>query len=171
MPSAQYYHLSDADLGAIIAYLRSVPPARRDLKATSYGPISRVLLAMGKLPVLQAALIDRGAARPVPAPGVTVEYGSYLALPCRGCHGPGLSGGVDPAGDPSWPPTSNLTPEGLGKWSEADFTRLLREGKRPVGTEVNPAMPWRFLRQLSDDEISALWLYLRSVPPRAYGGR
>lgn len=171
MPSAQYYYLSDADLGAIIAYLRSVPPARRDLKVTRYGPISRTLLALGKLPVLQAALIDRGAARPAPAPGVTVEYGGYLALPCRGCHGPGLSGGVDPAGDPSWPPTSNLTPEGLGKWSQADFTRLLREGKRPVGTAVNPAMPWRWLQNLSDDEIAALWLYLQSVPARPFGGR
>lgn len=171
MPSAQYYHLSDADLGAVIAYVRSAPPAQRDLKATSFGPISRTLLALGKLPVLQAPLIDRSAARPSPAPGVTVEYGSYLALPCRGCHGPGLSGGVDPAGDPSWPPTSNLTPEGLGRWSEADFTRLLREGTRPVGTQVNPAMPWRWLKNLTDDEIAALWMYLQTVPPKAYGGR
>jgi mono/diheme cytochrome c family protein len=171
MPSAQYYHLTDADLGAVIAYLRSVPPAQRDLKPTRYGPISRTLLALGKLPVLQAPLIDRGAPRPAPAPGVTVEYGSYLALPCRGCHGPGLSGGVDPAGDPTWPPTSNLTPEGLGRWTLADFTRLLREGKRPVGTEVNPAMPWRWLRNLSDDEIAALWMYLRTVPARPFGGR
>jgi mono/diheme cytochrome c family protein len=171
MPSAQYYHLTDADLGAVIAYLRSVPAARRDLKPTRYGPISRTLLALGKLPVLQAPLIDRSAPRPAPAPGVTVEYGSYLALPCRGCHGPGLSGGVDPAGDPTWPPTSNLTPEGLGRWTLADFTRVLREGKRPVGTEVNPAMPWRWLSNLSDDEIAALWMYLRTVPARPFGGR
>jgi mono/diheme cytochrome c family protein len=171
MPSAQYYYLSDADLGAIIAYVRSAPPVRRDLKATSYGPISRTLLTLGKLPVLQAPMIDRDAQRAEPAPGVTLEYGSYLATPCRGCHGRGLSGGVDPAGDPSWPPTSNLTPEGLGKWSKADFTRLLREGKRPIGTAVNPAMPWRYLGQMTDDEISALWMYLQSVPPRAFGGR
>jgi mono/diheme cytochrome c family protein len=170
MPSAQYYYLSDADLGAVIAYVRSVPPAQHDLKPTSYGPISRTLLALGKLPVLQAPMINRSAARPSPSPGVTVEYGSYLALPCRGCHGPGLSGGVDPAGDPTWPPASNLTPEGLGRWTLADFTRLLREGKRPVGTEVNPAMPWRWLKNLSDDEIAALWMYLQSVPPQPFGG-
>jgi len=52
----------------------------------------------------------------------------------------------------------------LLKWSLADFTRLLREGKRPVGTGVNPAMPWRWLKNLSDDEIAALWMYLRSLP-------
>lgn len=171
MPSAEYYYLSDADLGAIIAYVKSLPPAKHDLKATRYGPISRTLLALGKMPVLQAKLIDYQAPRPEPAPGVTAEYGAYLAHPCMGCHGPGLSGGVDPAGDPSWPPTSNLTPGGLGSWTQADFTRLLRQGRRPVGTEVNPAMPWRWFKYLTDDEIAALWMYLRSLPDRPFGGR
>ena len=171
MPSAVYYYLSDADLGAIIAYLRSVPPAQHELKVTRYGPISRTLLALGALPVLQARLIDRSAAGPSPPRAVSVEYGAYLALPCRGCHGPGLSGGVDPAGDPSWPPTSNLTPGGLGKWTLADFTRLLREGKRPVGTEVNPAVPWRWLKNLHDEELAALWMYLQSLPAAPFGGR
>lgn len=171
MPSSEYYWLSDADLGAIIAYVKSVPPARHDLKATRYGPISRTLLALGKMPVLQVPLIDYSVTRPQPAPGVTVEYGQYLARSCMGCHGPNLSGGVDPAGDPTWPPTANLTPGGLGSWTLADFTRLLREGKRPVGTEVNAVMPWRWLKYMTDDEIAALWTYLRSLPARPFGGR
>lgn len=171
MPSAEYYYLSDADLGAIIAYVKSVPAARREVKPTRYGPISRTLLALGKMPVLQAELIDSRAARAAPAPGVTVEYGAYLARSCTGCHGPRLSGGVDPAGDPTSPPAANLTPGGLGAWTLADFTRLLREGKRPVGTEVNAAMPWRWLKFLTDDEIAALWMYLRSLPAREFGGR
>jgi len=52
-----------------------------------------------------------------------------------------------------------------------DFTRALREGRRPSGTEINPFMPWRSYRRMTDDEIGALWLYVQSVPPKPYGGR
>jgi hypothetical protein len=68
-------------------------------------------------------------------------------------------------GAPDWPPAANLTPAGSTKdWSEADFRRLLREGKRPNGTPVNQAMPWRVMKNLTDDEIRAVYLYTRSLP-------
>jgi cytochrome c553 len=173
MPSAVYYHLSDADLAAIIAYVRSVPPATRPLKPTSYGPISRLLLVTGKAPILQAELIDTSAARPAPAPGVTPEYGAYLASVggCQECHGPGLSGGPIPGGDPHAPPAANLTRGGIGRWTEADFRRALREGKRPDGTTISSFMPYRVVGNMTDDEIAALWMYLQSLPPRPYGNR
>ncbi|MEO7454619.1 MAG: hypothetical protein ABIY52_00060, partial [Gemmatimonadaceae bacterium] len=68
-------------------------------------------------------------------------------------------------GPPDWPPAANLTPAGAIKdWSEQDFARVLREGKRPSGVPVNDAMPWRVLKNMSDDEIGALYMYLRSLP-------
>jgi mono/diheme cytochrome c family protein len=173
MPSHEYYHLSDADLGALIAYLKQLPPVDRELPATRVGPIARVLFAAGRLrELLPVTMIDHDAPRPEPVPeGPTVEYGEYLAMTsgCKGCHGMGLSGRSVPAAPPDFPRSSNLTPAGIGSWTEADFFRALREGRRPDGSLIDPRMPWAATAQMSDDEIRALWLYLQTVPPRETG--
>src|SRR5207245_1631496 len=114
------------------------------------------LLLAGKLPVYPAEKIDHS--RPSPAriaPAGTAEYGGYLArVGCAGCHGPTLAGGPVAAGDPSWPPAANLTPSGSTKtWSEDDFRKLIRTGNRPDGSPVNPAMPWKTARLMTDEEI------------------
>ena len=90
---------------------------------------------------------------------------------CTGCHGPTLSGGHIPGTPPSWKPASNLTPRGIGSWTEADFTRALREGVRPNGTPIDTLMPWRLTRQMSDDEIRGLYAFLKTVPAKEFGGR
>ena len=41
----------------------------------------------------------------------------------------------------------------------------MRTGRRPGGAELHEFMPWREFRHMTDAELSALWLYLRSVPP------
>ncbi len=70
------------------------------------------------------------------------------------------------------PPAANLTPGGeLAGWSDADIMRALREGKRPDGSALNPFMPWKATRYMTDDEIAALVRYLRSVPAQAYHTR
>jgi mono/diheme cytochrome c family protein len=101
-------------------------------------------------------------------------YGQYLAATsgCISCHGPGLSGGSIPGTPPDWPPASNITPSGwISSWSEADFFRALREGKRPGGAPISAVMPWRNSAQMTDDELRALLVYLRSAPAKPYGGR
>jgi hypothetical protein len=73
---------------------------------------------------------------------------------------------------PGTPPAANLTPDpstGLGKWTEAQFTAVLRTGRKPDGSMVKAPMPWQLTTHLSDDEIHALWLYLRTVPARPFG--
>lgn len=70
---------------------------------------------------------------------------------------------------PGAPPAQNITPAGIGKWSEADFFRALRVGKRPDGSTINTLMPWELTSQMSDDEIKALLFYLRTVPPKQTG--
>lgn len=47
-------------------------------------------------------------------------------------------------------------------WTLADFTTALRTGKRPDGSELNPVMPWKLTALMTDQEIEALWNYLRS---------
>jgi mono/diheme cytochrome c family protein len=176
MPSDEFQGFSDADVGAIIAYLRSVPAVDNELPASTVGPIGRLLYLKGDLPLLPAERIDRAAARKTPPAGPTVEYGEYLSTVggCRGCHGPGLSGGPIPGVPPEWPAARNLTPDpvtGIGRWSEADFVRALRTGKRSDGTAISEVMPWKLAGQMTDEEMHATWLYLRSVPARPFGGR
>lgn len=74
-------------------------------------------------------------------------------------------------GPPGTPPTTNLTrgKNGIGDWSEADFVRALRTGKHPNAQELHASMPWRQTALMTDNELHAIWLYLRSVPPRPFG--
>lgn len=172
MPSEVFTHLADSDLASLLGYLRQLPPIDREVPATEFGPMGRALLAAGKLSILVAPKTPAHDAPPSPPPAGTVEYGRYLAdvSGCHGCHGYGLSGGRV-AGPPGLPPASNLTPTGIGQWSEADFTRALRDGKRPDGRSIDEFMPWQVYRNMTDDELHAVWLYLRTVPPKPFGNK
>ena len=173
MPSDEYSQLSDADVGALVAFMKSLPPVDRASVPLGLGPISRMLLATGKMK-LSADVIDHANLHPpVIAPGVTVEYGRYLAVACVTCHGPNYSGGKIAIGPPDWPPARNLTPHesgSLAKWTQADFFRAIRERKRPDGTTLDPAMPLGFAA-MNDEELSALWVFLKSLPPVPTGAR
>jgi len=171
MPSNDYYYMSDRDLGDLLAYIKQVPPANNITGKTSPGPILRMLLANGtaKMP---ADVINHEAPRPkAPEPGVTAEYGKYLAVGCTGCHGKSFSGGKIKNGDPSWPPAKNITPDketGIGNWTPENFYTALREGLSKDGREIDPAMP-RAFGKMTDNEIVALWLYLQTLSAKPYG--
>lgn len=168
MLSEAFYHFNDSDLGAIIAYLKGVPPVDQVTPSPSIGPIARMLSVMTPFPLLPARVINREAARPSPVPmGVTKEYGDYLVKTggCTGCHNPNLTGGSAMEGVK----VPNLTPAGIGSWSEADFTKALRTGVRPDGRILSAVMPWPYTKYLTDDEIRAMWMYLQSLPARPTG--
>jgi mono/diheme cytochrome c family protein len=175
MPSRDFQDLSAADVGAIIAYAKSVPPVDNVLPPNTLGPVARVLLVTNQMPIFDAEITDLASHAPATAPpvGPTAEYGGYLVhtAGCIGCHGPTLSGGKIPGGDPSWPPAANLTPAGLTAYDHASFTTLLRTGVRPGGTTIKDPMPIAWTKEMTDDEITAVWLYLRTVPSREFGGR
>lgn len=175
MPSEAYQHFSDADLGAVIAYVKSVAPVDNPVPPREFGPIARMLLARGQFPLFHTGEIDHAAARSVTAPADTTsaDYGHYMAniAGCTSCHGPGLSGGAIPGAPPEAPPAPNITPSGIGTWTEADFFRALREGKGSGGRQLNAFMPYRYFKDLSDGEIRALWAFVHSVPSKEYGHR
>jgi mono/diheme cytochrome c family protein len=167
MPSTDYVHLTESDLAAIVAWVKTRPAVDTAPPPIRVGPVGRALFVAGKLPFLHAERIDH--ARPATmtvAPGATAEYGKYVAaVGCQGCHGPTLAGGPIVGGAPDWPPAANLTPAGsLKGWTEEGFTVLLRTGRRPDGSPVNDVMPIRLTKRLTDQEIKALWLYLKSLP-------
>jgi mono/diheme cytochrome c family protein len=175
MPADDYTHFTDADLGAVIAYIRSVPPVDTDHPPSGLGPLGRVLLVTGQLPIMVAPRIDFANAGSEPvAMGPTLEYGAYLidVAGCTGCHGKGLSGGVIPGGPPGFPEAANLTPSGeVGTWTEADFINTIRTGVNPAGRELLPEMPWMTYRNMTDEELQALWAYIQTVPAKEAGTR
>lgn len=119
-------------------------------------------------PPVRAAAVDTAAS--------LISQGAYVfrAAGCLGCHtdqkqhGKLLAGGraLATAFGTFYPP--NITPDmqtGIGKWSEQDFTRALREGISPNGKQLYPAFPYPAYSKLSKQDIHALWAYLRSVAP------
>jgi mono/diheme cytochrome c family protein len=172
MPSDEYNHFSDADLGAIIAYIRSMPAIDTTLPSSEIRPLGRILSAIGQLQLQPAASIDHFARRPAPPrAGVTPEYGKYLAdaAGCPSCHGPGYSGGKMPLAPPNTVPAANITPAGLGAWSDTDFIKVMRTGMRPDGRVLNASMPWPYFAQMTDDELRAIWRFLQVLPARPTG--
>ena len=167
MPSGVFYYLSDEDLGALIAYLKTLPPVDNEMPPTDLGPLGRVMLPLGQLPealIPNVTLIDHYAPRPVaPEPGVTAEYGKYLANICTLCHGVNLNGQTIREG-PTVYVALNLTPGGeMVGWSEEQFIATMRTGVTPGGKQLIDFMPWKSFGQMTDDELKAVWMYLQSL--------
>ena len=163
MPSADWRDLDDADTAALVAYLQALAPVEVDPGRSELRPLGWLLHLAGKLQPFAAAELDHTPrARQAPQALPDPEYGAYLAQVCTGCHGPGLAGGIQHA--PQLPPSTDLTQTGLGDWSEQDFFRAMREGRRPDGSAIDPFMPWASMRSMNDLELRALWAYLRTLP-------
>jgi mono/diheme cytochrome c family protein len=173
MPAQEYQHLSDEDLGALVAYLRSLAPVDREPTPLVVGPIARALLAGGVVQVFGADVVTHAdevvASVPV---DTTVAYGKYIGdVGCAGCHGATYGGGKIPGAPPEFKPPANLTPTGIGHYTFADFERALREGLRPDGSKLDPMMPVHATRLMTPVEMAATWKYLRTLAPREYGSR
>lgn len=175
MPSHEFNPINNDDLAEMVAFIQSLAPVDHEKTALKVGPLARILHVTGLVTVLPAEIIDHNATRPAAvAKAATPEYGEYLAQSCVGCHGATLSGGPIPGVPGDGPFPKNLTRDvetGLGHWQEADFVRTIRTGIRPDGTTLAAAMPWQAFGLMTDEELSALWLYLQSVPAKSYGNR
>jgi mono/diheme cytochrome c family protein len=110
------------------------------------------------------------------------KRGAYLAKAagCVGCHTAKQEGAVPYAGGRELKTPfgtfygPNITPHpeaGIGRWSEADFLRALREGVRPDGAHYFPAFPYPSFTQITDADARDLWAFLRTLPPDASKNR
>jgi mono/diheme cytochrome c family protein len=173
MPSKEYWHLDDADLGALIAYLKTVPPVDRALPNELGFPLRLISSFNRDIAVFNAEDIAHTARPAVFDPADKISMGKYLATSCTGCHGEGFGGGKIPGAPPDWLASANLTPGGpIKTWSEAQFTDAMRTGRTPDGRALNAqSMPWPVLGQMTDAEFSALFAYLQSLPAKAAGTR
>lgn len=171
MPSATFAGLSDADLGRIIAFLRSVPAADGPGYELTVWPLGRLGIATGKFKPVAAgidhAAVGRGSAAgpggagtgPRVRPQSPKVLGGYVArTACAECHGADLRGDASIGGP-------NLAV--VAGYSEADFTTLLRTGIASGGRELGlmrTAARERFVH-LTDAEMVGLYLHLRAMKP------
>jgi len=178
LPFMEMQGLSDDDLVAVVSYLRSLSPVRHEVPPHHYTLLGRVVRATAL-----ANPVGPASTPPVRAPrGATIENGRYLVESvslCWSCHternmmtgaltGPRLGGSVGfiESDDPthSWsPPNITSDPETgrLGRWSEDEFIARFRAGR----VIPRSPMPWQSFARMDEDDLRAIYRYLKSVPP------
>jgi cytochrome c553 len=171
MPYAHYRSLPDEDLASVVVYLRSLAPARNPLPTTEI--------------IFPVKYIIRNGPQPLTAPvappdlSTSVKRGAYLVnlVGCADCHTPvdahhnlieGMAFGGGQIIEGPWGKvaTANLTPDpsGIPYYDEALFIRAIRTGA--VGPrELSRAMPWLVMRNMTDQDLSAIFAYLKTLKP------
>jgi mono/diheme cytochrome c family protein len=170
MPMEFYRRLSDADLAAIVAYLRAQPAVSNKVPKSQYAI---------PLPADYGPAVKHVTA---PLASNKVKYGEYLADigHCMECHTPrddkGMlqrarlgAGGQVFRGPWGASVSRNLTPHatGLKNWTDAQIAHAIREGVDRDGKPYQPPMAFAFYKHINDADMSALIAYLRSLKPQA----
>jgi mono/diheme cytochrome c family protein len=164
MPSHEFTHLSEQDMGALIAYCSQLPKVDREFPESSVGPLGKVLSDLGKLPLFPAEMIDHNRTLVKEVKNeVSVDFGKYLSTGCQGCHRENMKGGEPVA--PGFPVVADISSSGNpGKWTDEQFIATLRTGVTPEGKVLKPGeMPWTMTKDMTDVELTALHLYLKSL--------
>jgi mono/diheme cytochrome c family protein len=173
MPIAFYRGISDADLDAIIAYLRAQPAVANKVEKSVY-----------KIPLPPNYGPPVGHVKAPPSSN-QLRYGEYLVRigHCMECHTPRApdgqlieakwgSGGQVITGPWGKSVTRNLTPHesGLKGWSDAEIARAIRDGVSRDGKPLMPPMAFSFYKNINDADMAAIIAYLRSLKPLPFGG-
>jgi cytochrome c553 len=162
MPSHNMHFTAD-DVGDMAAFFGSLPPVDREIPQTRIGPMAAVLSYVG-MPLFPAELIDHEHVQFVtPVVATTPEaLGHQLVAKgaCQSCHKDDFTGGSGPP-----PGASNITPAGIGAYTETDFVRAIRQHVRPNGSKIEESMP-RGYGQMTDEELHAMFVYLKTVPAK-----
>jgi mono/diheme cytochrome c family protein len=163
-----FHDLSDEDMTAIISYLRAQKPVKNKVPETSLNLLGKAVKAFMVKPVGPSGEVPKQVKKDSSA-----IYGEYLAnnvANCRGCHtirtlsgeytGEFYAGGGDIDGFI----TPNITPDSTSRifgWSEKNFLDRFRMGKL---VKKSP-MPWQSFGRMSDEELKAIYAYLKTLNP------
>ena len=161
MAGARGRNLSDADIEAVIAYLRSQPAVVNDVQQPldQYGPLALILAGAGIIPDSEPPTTQSIG---MPPKGPTAEFGAYILSyqDCVLCHGADLTGGQPGQLAPIGPSLAVVK-----GWTPAQFIATLRTGVDPSGHALNnQLMPWQSIGRMDDDELTAVYAYLNSLP-------
>jgi mono/diheme cytochrome c family protein len=170
MPYGFYKVFTPADIDAVVAYLKSVPAVGNAVES----PVYKAAMHVDTPPGADKAMSNADMADPV-------KRGFYLATigHCMECHTPLVNDRHDNAqlgkgGQPfpgPWGVTvsRNITSHqtaGLGGWSDAEIKAAITQGVRKDGTKLKPPMAFSLYATMTDQDLSAIVAYLRTVPPK-----
>ena len=170
MPYQHYRTMSDEDLASVIAYLRSLPAVRHELPKTEIIFPVKYLIRNVPEPVT-SAVAGENTSDPVQRGASLVNLAG-----CIDCHTPQIRGqnlpGLDFAGGQvfagPWPTvaSANITPDasGISYYDEALFLDVMRTGSVRA-RKLSDVMPVSVYRNLTDDDLKAIFAYLRTVKP------
>jgi mono/diheme cytochrome c family protein len=175
-PYTSYQRMKLEDVRDLFAYLKTLPPVEgkpRDHDLPFYLKIRRLLGGWNFL------FLDGQQFKPDPSKSEEWNRGAYLVNGpghCAECHSPRnvfgaiiarerFAGGPDPEGGDGWVP--NITPAGIGDYSQRDIERILETGDMPDGDSVGGAMTAVVdnISKISAADRAAIALYLKSLPP------
>ena len=162
MPSEMFYHLSDADVAMLIAYIRTRPVVENSLPGREVRLLGRLGLVLGQYQT-SPQLIDHSAARLGDSPeALTTRRGEYLArTTCPECHGAHLEG----TGTSDQPGAPSLA--GAFGYTEDEFIELVRNEKVKGGRRLDlmaDVLRGR-LRYYPDEDLRALHRFLKDYRP------
>jgi mono/diheme cytochrome c family protein len=169
MPTGFYEILTEKDLDAIVAYLRTVKPIKNETPAPVYKmAFQRDVLPGAEKPMNEADLAD------------PVKRGFYLstAAHCMECHTPldkGRhdftklgSGGMEFPGPWGKSVSRNITSskeKGLGAWTDDEIKKAITQGIHRDGSKLKPPMGYPFYARMTPQDLDAVVAWLRTVPP------
>ena len=173
LPFMPFQDMSDEDLTAIVSYLRSLKPARNEVPEHEYNMIGRLIKAFMIKPASPSEEPKSAVWR-----DTTASYGRHMVMAvanCNECHtkrdgvgayvGEHLAGGnVFKEEGKSTLITPNLTPDPSGRlfgWTQEMFINRFRQGRLISHSH----MPWESYGRMTDDELKAIWNYLRTIKP------
>ncbi len=178
MPYLHYSKMAEEDIHAVIAYLRSLDPVENELDASK--PDFPVSLLINTMPVKAEPGV-------IPSKDDIVEYGRYMitAAACTDCHTRMENGafvGEPFAGnnefrfpDGSVVRSANITPHpttGIGTWTQEQFINRFKMytdssyvPRRVEPGEMQTVMPWQMYGGMSEEDLGAIYEYLRSLEP------
>jgi cytochrome c553 len=158
MPAEVFDGLTDADLGHIIAFLKSLPAVPGPGPDVSLGPLGRIGFVVGKFKTATQLVAE--VVPPPEAGNEQAAFGRYLArTTCAQCHGTRLRGDSNPD-------FASPTLQVVAAYSPEAFAQLLRTGIALGGRELKTMSPWArgHLSLLTEGEVTALYSYLHALP-------
>jgi mono/diheme cytochrome c family protein len=170
MPYLNYKEMPDEDLAAVIVYLRSLPPVKNSLPKTEIIFPVKYLIRSAPQPITS----------PIAEPDLSnqVKRGQFLTkmASCSDCHtaqergqpkpGLELAGGLLFKQSDATVMAANITPDAsaISYYDEDLFLQAIRTGKVKA-RNLSPIMPWYFYRNMTDEDLKAIFAYLRTVKP------
>jgi mono/diheme cytochrome c family protein len=171
MPTGFYHIMTDRDLDAVVAYLRTIKPIKNTVTAPVYKmPQVEHVLPGAEKKYTEAMFSDRQ------------KHGFYLATiaHCMECHTPmdkGVrqwgtrlgAGGFDFPGPWGVSTSRNITQsktKGIGAWTDAEIKRAITAGVSRDDSHLKPPMGFHYYATVTDDDLNDIVAYLRTVPAK-----